>query len=185
MITRGGKKYKELNKELCSLLENVRYDYYPDTGIALPPTLFNAVFLTYHALTHFLSEGLRVRQVIDWAMFLRVQGSKIDWNQLYALCDKYGFTTFLNVMNFIAVDDFGVVIHDTSMMKFNKDLKDKVLNSLLDGDYVFSNRRGAWHNRFSIIRNLFKDRWKYKDIYNKSIFIQLFEYLVGFILKRE
>ena len=184
VTTRGGKKYRELNHELCVLLDNVSYDKFLETDIVLPPVMFNALFLTYHALAHFLSEGLRLRQIIDWAMFLKVHSSNIDWTQLYSLCDKYRFTTFMNIMNAIAIEDFGVVVHD-SRIQVNQHLKQKVIDSLLDDNYIYSSDRGPWSKRLSIINNLIKYRWKYKEIYNKNVFQQLFEYVIGFVLKSE
>ena len=43
----------------------------PRTDVLLPPPIFNAIFLTYHAQAHFLEEGLRLKQLLDWAMFLK------------------------------------------------------------------------------------------------------------------
>ena len=52
---------------------------FPDSEILLPPVQWNAMFLTYHACAHFLSEGLRLKQILDWAMFLKKEQNNVDW----------------------------------------------------------------------------------------------------------
>lgn len=36
-----------------------------------PPDLFNALFLTKHAQGHFLTEGIPLRHLCDWAILLK------------------------------------------------------------------------------------------------------------------
>ena len=185
--TRDGKKGKELNKVLCGLLDlpENSYDSYPDSSILLPPVLFNALFLTYHALAHFLSEGIRLKQVTDWVMFLKKEQSTIDWDMFNSLCDYFHFSTFLSAMNGIAVNRYGVVLSSQSI-RCDSRFSEKMINSILhDDDYVFNSDKSAWRNRFHIIRNLFKYKWKYRDIYGCSIWKQLWYYVIGYMFHTE
>ncbi len=69
--TRGSKKHKEMERELEAMLNPMELSSIEGCGKALMPSAqFNACFLIYHALHHFISEGLRVKQILDWAMFL-------------------------------------------------------------------------------------------------------------------
>ena len=52
---------------------------FPESEVLLPPVQWNAMFLTYHACGHFLSEGLRLKQILDWAMFLKKEQNNVDW----------------------------------------------------------------------------------------------------------
>ncbi len=54
-----------------------------------------------------------------------------------------------------------------------------------DDDYVFSSGKSSWQNRLHIIKNLFNYRWKYEEIYQQSIYKQLWWYAFGFIFKTE
>lgn len=101
--TREGKTSKQLNQELVNMLKDTTLDSMPGSGALLPPPMFNAVFLTYHALAHFLEEGLRLKQIIDWAMFLKCDAEKVDWKEFYKICDKYHLRRFADVMTDIAV----------------------------------------------------------------------------------
>ena len=63
---------------------------------------------------------------------------------------------------------------------------DKILQSALyDEDYVFGSGKGNWYNRFHLIRNMFHYRWKYEEIYQTSVWKQLWWYATGFIFKTE
>lgn len=183
--TREGKRTKQLNQTLCDTLNNVHFATLPGTDVLLPPPMFNALFLTYHAQTHFLEEGLRLKQLLDWAMFLKSDANKIDWYEFYTICDKYHLRRFADVASDIAVHYLGVNLGNAKIVT-NSPYTEKVLHSTLyDKEYVFSSGESAWTNRFHIVRNLFKFRWKYRDIYQQSVMKQLYCFIAGFIFKTE
>lgn len=70
--TRDGKGGKLLEKELEKAL-NVDESQYGALSeyVVSPPMQWTAMFLTYHACAHFVSEGLNLKQLLDWAMFLK------------------------------------------------------------------------------------------------------------------
>lgn len=103
-------------QQMVKLLEVSDFKTYPDSVILLPPPLFNAFFLTYHGLAHFVSEGMHMKQVLDWAMFLKHEQGNIDWKKLYALCDEYHFTRFIHVMTDIAVNHLGVQVSSADIV---------------------------------------------------------------------
>lgn len=183
--TREGKISKYLNQQLCDTLNDVDLEKLSGTDVLLPPPMFNALFLSYHALAHFLEEGLRLKQLLDWAMFLKRDASKIDWPLFYKWCDKYHFRRFVDVTTDIAVHRFGISLPNI-MITDNSPYAEKVIQSTMsDNDYVFNNSKGGWYNRWHILKNLFKYRWKYHLIYQHSIMRQLWFYFVGFIFKTE
>lgn len=185
VTTRGGKSYKLLNKQLCDLLKESELEYYPNSEVLLPPVMFNALFLTYHAFIHFISEGLRLKQVLDWVMFVNKYQKDIEWFELHKLCESYKLNRFLIAMNSITVDYFGVKKKDNDML-CDSPYKDKVLHSILyDDDYIFSSGQGKWKERFRIISNIIKHRWKYRDIYQQSIVKHLWANISGFIFRTE
>ena len=182
--TREGRISKELNKHLCALLDDCEFEKLAGTEVLLPPPMFNALFLTYHAMAHFLEEGLRLKQLVDWALFLKRDCEKIDWNLFYSWCNKYHFHRFVNITNDFAVNYLGVKLDNlliTTESKYTTRVLDSTLN---DGDYVF-NGNGGWSNRLNIVKNLIKYRWKYHQIYQHSIVRQLWYYFTGFFFGTE
>ena len=183
--TREGKRSKLLNEDMCKLATSQPNKLYKDTGILLPSPEFNAKFLTYHALTHFLSEGLRLKQVVDWVMFVNAEKDNVNWLELYSFCEKFHLRRFLDVMNDIAIHQFGVRI-DNKEIVTTSSYTEKVLNSILfDDDFVFGSGEGGWRNRLHLLRNLWNYRWKYHDIYQECILKQLYYYVSGYLLKTE
>lgn len=183
--TRDGIRGKELDATLRNLVFVKEYKHMPDSGVLLPPVMFNAVFLTYHSLAHFVSEGLRMKQVIDWVMFLKSEKDNIDWNELYAICDRFHLRVFLDSMNMIAMKYFGVQ-SGFSVGLSKASYTEKIVDSILyDDDFVFGSGQGSWQNRFHLVKNLFKYRWKYDKIYGQSIWLQLWYYVSGFLFHTE
>lgn len=183
--TRDGKRGKELDRRLRELVSSDTYSFYPDTEICLPPAQFNALFLTYHAFAHFISEGIKLKQILDWAMFLKSEYHNVDWNAFYADCDRFHLRRFADVMNDIAVNIFGVSIPDGTVCTVSP-YTAKVLDSALhDKDYVFSSGKSGLANRLHLVGNMFKYRWKYRDIYQDSVLKQLYYYVSGYLFHTE
>ncbi len=109
--TRGSRKHKEMEKELEAMLNPMELSSIEGCGKALMPSAqFNACFLIYHALHHFISEGLRVKQILDWAMFLQKEQNKVDWCSFSDFCKRYRLDVFAAVMNYMAINDLGVKV---------------------------------------------------------------------------
>lgn len=183
--TREGKSSKQLNQILVDILKDITFETLPGTGALLPPPMFNALFLTYHAQAHFLEEGLRLKQLLDWAIFLKKDADKVDWPEFYAICDIYHLRRFAEVATDIAVHYLGVKL-DNPQIVIKSSYTEKVIHSTLyDKDYVFNSGQSGWANRWHIVKNLFKYRWKYSEIYQQSIIKQLYYYAIGFVFKTE
>ena len=79
-----------LEKELEKALEVEENEFKQLTPVTvMPPVQWTAMFLTYHACAHFLTEGLRLKQVLDWAIFLKAHQNDVDWEEFYAFCERY------------------------------------------------------------------------------------------------
>lgn len=183
--TREGKSSKDLNRVLCQTLEGIRFERLPGTEVLLPPPMFNALFLTYHSLTHFLEEGLHLKQLLDWAMFLKKDAGAIDWKEFYRICDKYHLRRFADTATDIAVHYLGIELDYRQITSSSPYTEQVIQSTLYDKDYVFGSGKGDWANRWHIVANLFKYRWKYHKIYQHSILRQLWFYASGFVLKTE
>lgn len=63
---------KWLSEALCS---HVKIE---GSSIPVPAPTFNAVYLFIHAFNHFLSSGIGLRQLCDWALLIKKAGNDID-----------------------------------------------------------------------------------------------------------
>ena len=189
--TRDGKRGKRLNAEL---IEGLRVNdfWFTDERAKLtqytynPPVQWTAMFLTYHACAHFISEGLRLKQIMDWAMFLKVHQGEVDWDAFTAFCERNHLRVFADAMNNIVVKYLGIKIKSENLEVKENNYTDKIMHSALyDEDYVFDSGKSGWANRFHLVKNMFHYRWKYEGIYQTSVWKQLWWYVSGFLLKTE
>lgn len=183
--TRDGKRGKMLEKELEEALSVQDSSFTFQRCVMYPPVQWNAMFLTYHACAHFVSEGLRLKQILDWAMFLKAHQNDVDWGSFYGFCERNHLTRFADAMNHIAANYIGVQIANPVIVKDSPYAERILENALYEEDYVFGSGDGSWHNRWHLVRNLFHYRWKYEEIYETSIYKQLWWYVSGFIFRTE
>ena len=184
--TREGKKSKKLEKELEKALEVEKSEFKQLTPFTVvSPVQWTAMFLTYHACAHFLTEGLRLKQVLDWAMFLKAHQNDVKWEKFYDFCERYHLRIFAETITAICSEYLGVEISNPGIVKDSVH-KEKVLNSILyDDDYIYSECEGGWKEKWHIVKNLFHYRWKYEEIYNESVWKQLWYYVSGYLFKTE
>ena len=186
--TRDGKRGKRLQKELSDELTQKPQKYLPFTSSTLlPPVQWNAMFLTYHACAHFVSEGLRLKQLLDWAMLLEKHQDDVDWKRFYAFCERCHLKRFADAATTICVKYLNVNLNDNLNGCYKESpYADKILdNALYDDDYVFASGEGSWHNRWHLVKNLFRYRWKYEEIYEESVWRQLWFYVSGYLFHTE
>lgn len=183
--TREGKRSKRLQKELVEALQVKEWNTFHESNILLPPVQWNAMFLTYHACAHFLSEGLRLKQILDWAMFLKKEQNNVDWKSFYEFCERYHFRRFADAMTVISVKYLGITV-DNPQITSESPYVEKILNSTLyDEDYIYNSGENTWKGRFHVIHSLFKYKWKYNEIYQESVFKQLWWYVSGYLFHTE
>lgn len=125
--------------------------------------------MRYHACGHFLSEGLRLKPILDWAVFLKTHQYNVDWKMFYEYCDRFHFRRFADTMTAISVHNLGVNIENTAITKESTYVDKLLKNTLYDEDYIYNAGETLWKSRLHVIRSLFKYRWRYEEIYQESL----------------
>lgn len=166
---RGNRQAKAFERLLESLLaDDPQPEYVEGTRIGIPPVLFNALFLAWHGLNHFLLEGIRFRHVYDWACFVEAEQARLDWVRFYAICEQYHLRRFVDAMTAMAVRWCGARITNPAVVK-ESPYVERMLASMLYDDTSISNRnKGLWWKRGKKLSNIFRYQWKYRDLYQKS-----------------
>lgn len=173
------KWWKSLHSDLLSLVSR-NINHYPDSEVLVAPVLFNALFLTYHAMEHFLAGNLKLKQITDWVMFLKSEKDNVNWEELNRLCMKYNMYTFLCIMNSIASSRFGIHLEQECVNHHNMKEGLRLLNAVFnDKDFIWDNSAGRWHGRFHYLNHVIKNRWKYR-IAGRSMFKTLWYYISSY-----
>lgn len=50
--------------------------------VYVPSPNLHALFLLRHACSHFVAEGITLRNVLDWAFFMEKHSKEVDWKWL-------------------------------------------------------------------------------------------------------
>ena len=130
--------------------------------VYLPSPNLHALFLIRHALNHFASIGINLRQVLDWAFFAEKHSNDIDWKWLTGMLEKYHMMDFYNCLNAICVEDLGFSAAIFHNVQFNPDLKEKVLADILSPEYEVE----AGVN--NMLKRWKANRWKHKLCFKES-----------------
>lgn len=192
--TRGSKLKQEMESELRALANDNHNANLNFIGKAVRPSAqFNACFLTYHGLHHFLSEGLRMKQILDWAIFLQKEQEKVDWDAYWVFCKRYKLERFAEVMNYIVLQylNINANFNRNENQNHNKEdvrvLAEKVLwSTLYDDDYLFNSGKSDWMVRWLLVKNMLtRDRWKYRDVAQESVLKHLWQNVTGYLFDKE
>ena len=169
VAVRNSKKIKQLHICLDKIARSEARKAIFDTKIEMPSAMFNALFLSHHSLTHFLFEGIRLRHILDWAMFVEKEQECLDWERFYALCEEFEMRAFVDCSTALAVKVFGIKTANPNIVT-ESPYAEQVLASIINDDNaVFSQNVGAWRKRMMLVRNIFASKWKYKAFTNRGI----------------
>ena len=103
--------------------------------VYVPSANLHALFLIIHALNHFASIGISLRQVLDWAFFVEKHTKEIDWEWLNNIVEEYHMKDFIGCINAICVENFGFDASIFHGVQFNPAIKDRVLSEIITPEY--------------------------------------------------
>ena len=161
---RGNKRLKRLERLLQSIMFNDNLNVkveasnrlFEGTWLYRPPVMVSALFLIEHAYSHFLHEGLTWRHVLDWQMFCCKQRQEIDWRELDARVDEFGFRKFYDSYCRLGEYLVGELTADDLQHTDRKMLSD--VWAPLDVHETVKGLRG----KLALAGNTWRARWKYR-----------------------
>lgn len=158
------------------------------SDIAVPPAAFDAVFLFLHFYTHFVLNGVGIRQVCDWVMLLHKHRPFVT--------DVLGFDMEWQTFGYIAVRYLG--LPEKEMPYYTDKYSDKakrVIELILkDGNFGKNNTsafldrpQGYWSGKLFSFKYVLQRLWKMLRIFPSSSLQYFFGYKlkisIGTILK--
>ncbi len=182
---RGRKERKEFEKHLQHLLATEKGRKLNDSLLIQPSSQFNALFLTAHSFGHFLSEGIKMRHLLDWGLLLKSEQNNIDWNSFYAWCDRMHYTQFADALTAICVKYLGINISNHEIHT-QSPFSEKVLEDILYQSHsLFNGRTSNMLIRLKLIRSRLFGGWKYRELYKKSALSEILEMGISFLIERK
>ena len=153
------KRDKEIDTFFKSLIEkDPRKIVLNGIAFRLPSPTFNAIFLMWHMAIHFCESQLSVKQLCDWAMFVKSEKENVNWIYVEKVYKKYGLEKFANVVNNINRRHFNV-----SIPQIGEETYGNVEEKVIEDVFCKSDRESLPLR----ILNYPRKAWKY-SLLNKS-----------------
>ncbi len=183
-LVRGNKKIRGLEKILNNLLYH-DLEKIDGTHLECPPPMFTALFLTYHAQRHYLTEGISLRHLCDWAMFIKNHGREVDWQYFNEVCREYGMIHFANAMSTLAGRIIGIELPADYIVPVDEQRTEELKNDILYGmQFLYSANLSKWKKNFQLIKNLRINSRRYKLFADESYMKEIFRLIYGFLFDR-
>lgn len=183
----------QLEAEAKRCLEEGRAVRVQDVDIpcaVFPSANFNALFLPWHVSAHFEFERVTLRHLLDWALFLVNEGKDIDVEMFREAKRKYtyGYSKFADIVTALALKHLNMPAGDIPLGivedAYNCDmgLAERVFNYMFVGQ-PRERDRNVWKFRWNNTKRVWKERWKYKELYGMGVVRFLFHKMYGVLFK--
>ena len=136
--------------------------------VYLPSPNLHALFLIRHMVSHFAAAEITLRQVLDWVFFVEKHTNEVDWEWLDGMLVKFHMKEFVSCINAICVEDLGFPVDIFPAVQFVPELKERVLEDILDPEYTAAEPKGF------LSRVIYKNKrwqgnaWKQEMCYGES-----------------
>lgn len=135
-------------------------DCHPTSApVQTPSANYNAVFILHHAARHMITEGIGLRQICDWTMFLDKHHADIDQEQLKADLSKFHMEAIWKEFSILAVNLLGLDSQHLPLApaRLTSNKTEKILEQILAyGNFGQYDKKG----RSSKETNLLKRKWR-------------------------
>ena len=145
-------------------------------GIDLPSADFNALFVIRHIAAHFAAEGMNLRQLLDWALFVRSASVEVDWKAAWECYRRWNMHRFVLCIDEIAVrwlgferGIFGIPEEFADFGVTDAALVDRVLEEILHPTRVEGGRGCLPVYVWRRFRQWWLSRWKHRIVYSDSL----------------
>ena len=184
---------EQLEKEAKqSILEgkNVEIEGRVIKGAKYPLADFNVLFLPWHVSAHFAFEKVAIRHLLDWALFLVNEGKDVSVEKFKAakMLYTHGYKKMADILTNLSIRYLNMptntvpieIVNDA--IAFDSILADKVF------DYMFVGQprerdANVWKFRWNNLKRVWNERWKYREVYDMSMAVFLYQKAMGVIFK--
>lgn len=174
-------KLEKIFKELAS--DDTHFVELHGEKVYLPSPNLHALFLLKHTMLHFVSGEISIRQLLDWAFFVKRHTKEIDWDWLEKILEEHGMMPLYQLFNAICVEDLGFSSQLFPSVQFNPSLKDRVLAEIITPDKVSYNELSAIPRLINRFQRWKGSAWKHELCYKESMWSAFWYGIWGHLLK--
>lgn len=159
-----------MTEQILSQLMQERHTYIGNSKLHCPSANFNALFLLKHAQGHFIDEGIRMRHLLDWALFLKSKQEEVDWTRVLPMLEATHTAQFAGVMTAIASKLLRIDIHHKGLLVLAESAEQRMVDAVLAdimGEQPAIYVDGLWHKTKRILRRFYR-MWKFRSLASES-----------------
>ena len=147
---------------------------FDQTPVQTPSANYNAVFILHHAARHMITEGIGLRQICDWAMFLDKHHTEVDEAQLKADLSKFHMEEIWKEFGILAVSVLG--LDSQSLPLAPAKLSSKKTELLLEQIFAYGNfgqydKKGRTANETNLLKRKWRSFWVQTRHFRKNALI--------------
>ena len=151
--------------------------------VYLPSPDLHALFLLRHSVQHFTGANISLRNVLDWAFFVKNHGAEVNWAWLLPLLERFAMTDFFNCLNAICIENLGFEPALFPSVKCGKEIKDRVLDDILAPEFEAAEPVQLLPRLVYKIRRWHGNQWKQRMCYKENALVRFFGTLWSHLLK--
>lgn len=153
----GIKKYDKLfDENIQEIIRNDQFEEIELNGLIVKtlPIELNAFYIFYHIFHHFIHLGIGVRQLCDWALFMKTHSENINKNSFKELVDSFDLLYAMKEFAAFTIKYLGA---KPEYFPFETNINGKYVDVILND--VFSGGNFGY--------DLFKNRKFYNELHRK------------------
>lgn len=150
----------------------------------MTPTM-NAIFLMRHMSAHFVGETVPLRQLYDWALFLRRYGKHVDWERVIRLYDAAGLSMFASIVQALVWDYLKIDVPSCPIVPQTGYLAERVWRSIVSPHNQDPYRKFSLRYFVFEARTFINNRWKHKIVYPDESYLGLFFRYTWSVIKKK
>jgi len=171
----ASKNNREIDHHLKSILKVDELPKLLDTDILLPTIEFNFLFLIVHSFSHFMREGMSLRQMTDIACFLEKNEEKLDWQGCIETLQRFRLKRFADgIISFIK-HYFGLTFSYAPSVETV--LLERMKADIMEQSHVVVYHKTRLASKLYIARNAWQNRWRYNAFFEGGFRQYAFEAL--------
>jgi len=176
------------NVELETILKDLGQDdsHYVELfgeKVYLPSPNLHALFLLRHSMSNFASTRIQIRQLLDWAFFVKTHHKDIDWVWLEKILNQYGMKKLYDVFNAICVGDLGFDVNIFPKVQYDPMLKEKVRNEVFYPAINYLSPENFFLRIAFKFHRWVSSEWKHRLCYNDSMWSAFWSGVKSHLLK--
>ena len=151
-------------------------------NLEAPCDMFVALHTLSHAQGHFLSEGIILKHLCDWALILHSFANTLDWKSFVSYCKEYGMDKFLFSISRLTYSFFGIPLPFYCGENQITDMR--LLEDMFNISEHKVKGKGGLTRRAGYVIQKLRSSWKYRNFSDKSMIVALLQQIYGYLFEK-